>query len=92
MHLNDKHFKIARVATNLVVGLSTYAVAKAVIKNNVAEPETVTDKVTLAAGSFVLANMVSGAASSYVDRSLTGFMDAIEKSADDESTATSINV
>lgn len=58
---------LTRMLVGGVVGLSTNAVAKAVIKNNVADPETTTQKVALAVGSTVLGQMVGFAAADYVD-------------------------
>lgn len=58
---------IIRPAIQLVVGVTTYAVANAVIKNNTADPETNAQKATLATGSFVLAHLVSSSAVKYVD-------------------------
>ena len=61
---------IIRPAIQLVVGVTTYAVANAVIKNNTADPETKAQKATLAIGSYVLAHQVSSSAVKYVDARL----------------------
>ena len=58
---------VIRPAIQLVVGITTYAVANAVIKNNTADPETKAQKATLAIGSYALAHMVSSSAVKYVD-------------------------
>lgn len=58
---------IIRPGIQLVVGVTTYAVANAVIKNNTADPETQAQKATLAIGSFVLAHLVSSSAVKYAD-------------------------
>lgn len=58
---------IIRPAIQLVVGVTTYAVANAVIKNNTADPETKAQKATLAIGSYVLAHTVSSIAVKHVD-------------------------
>ena len=64
-NLNPKSY--IRPAIQLVVGVTTYAVANAVIKNNTADPETKAQKATLAIGSYVLAHLVSSTAVKYVD-------------------------
>ena len=58
---------IIRPAIQLVVGVTTYAVANAVIKNNTADPETKAQKATLAIGSYVLAHTVASIAVKHVD-------------------------
>lgn len=58
---------IIRPGIQLVVGVTTYAVANAVIKNNTADPENKAQKATLVIGSYVLAHMVSSSAVKYVD-------------------------
>lgn len=71
MTLSPKTTTIAKIATQVVATCTTYSVAKAVIKNNVAEPETFAQKATLAAGSILIADLVSAKvathAMSYVD-------------------------
>lgn len=68
-----------RNAITAVVGLSTYAVSKAVIKNNVAEPETRLQKATLTVGSMVIAQVVSSMASDYVDKQISDSLKALEE-------------
>lgn len=67
-NLNPKSY--IRPAIQVVVGVTTYAVANAVIKNNTADPETKAQKATLAIGSYVLAHLVSSTAVKYVDARL----------------------
>jgi len=66
-------------AVTAVVGFSAYAVSKAVIKNNVAEPETGLQKATLTVGSMVIAQIVSGMASEHVDKKIGDFLEALEE-------------
>lgn len=68
-----------RNAVTAVVGFSAYAVSKAVIKNNVAEPETGLQKATLTVGSMVIAQIVSGMASAHVDKKIGDFLEALEE-------------
>ena len=68
-----------RNAVTAVVGFSAYAVSKAVIKNNVAEPETGLHKATLTVGSMVIAQIVSGMASEHVDKKIGDFLEALEE-------------
>lgn len=64
-----------RPAIQLVVGVTTYAVANAVIKNNVSEPETKAQKATLAIGSYVLAHQVSSKAVQFVDSRIDSILE-----------------
>lgn len=66
-------------AITAVVGLSAYAVSKAVIKNNVAEPETLLQKATLTVGSMVIAQVVSSMASDHVDKQISDSLKALEE-------------
>lgn len=72
-----RHF--VRYAVDAVVGVTTYAVSKAIIKNNVADHETKAQKASLAVGSYVLSQMVSATATGYVNRQIDGFLDALEQ-------------
>lgn len=65
LNLNPKTY--IRPLVKAVVGVTTYAVASAVIKNNTAEPENKAQKVTLMVGSYVLAHLAASAAIQYVD-------------------------
>ena len=64
-NLNLKSY--IRPAIRTIAGVTSLAVANAVIKNNTADPETKAQKATLAIGSYVLAHMVSSSAVKYVD-------------------------
>jgi hypothetical protein len=56
-----------RTLVKAVVGVTTYAVANAVIKNNTAEPENKAQKATLVIGSYVLSHLAASAAVQYID-------------------------
>lgn len=73
---------IIRPAIDLVVGVTTYAVTNAVIKNNTADPENKAQKATLVIGSYVLAHMVSASAVKHVNARV----DMIIESAEDART------
>lgn len=64
---------LVRTAISMIAGSATYAVTKAVIKNNVAEPENKTQKVTLAVGSFVVAEMVADKTAQYVNDQISSW-------------------
>lgn len=63
-----KNSTLIHGAINLVVGVSTYGISSAIIKNNTAEPETLASKAALATGSFVISTMVAEKATMWVDR------------------------
>lgn len=67
MSNSETRQSLVRTAINLVVGVSTYAVATAVIKNNVAEPESTPQKAMLAVGSFALGHAVADKATTWSD-------------------------
>lgn len=69
--------KYIRPAINLIVSLTTYSVTKAVIKSNVAEPETRLQKASLATGSFVLGSIVSNYAAEWADQKVTALLEAV---------------
>lgn len=69
---------LIRPGIQLVVGVTTYAVANAVIKNNVADPETRAQKATLAVGSYVLAHQVSAKAVQFVDSRIDSILDDMQ--------------
>lgn len=69
---------LIRPGIQLVVGVTTYAVAQAVIKNNVADPETRAQKATLAVGSYVLAHQVSSKAVQFVDSRIDSILEDVE--------------
>lgn len=68
-----KPSSLIRPVTVLATSVATYNVTKATIRNNVAEPQTKTQKVTLWLGSFVIASMVSESAESYVNGKFDDF-------------------
>lgn len=57
---------IAKNIINFVVGAGTTKIVHQTIKNNT-NPETVTDQVTIGAGSVVLGAMAADASKSYTD-------------------------
>lgn len=69
---------IAKSAVGFVVGSGAYMIASAIIKEHVA-PETMPQKVKIAAGSMVLAMMVADAATKYTDRTIDGIVEAFDK-------------
>lgn len=69
---------IIRPAIDLVVGVTTYSVANAVIKNNTADPETKAQKATLAIGSYVIAQLVSAHAVKHVNARAESLLESIE--------------
>ncbi len=58
--------EITKNVVNLVVGLGTTTIVKSIIKNNTTQ-ETVTDQVTVAAGSLVLGSMAVDATKQHTD-------------------------
>lgn len=70
---------LVRYAINVIVGGATYATANAIVKSNVREPETKTQKVILAIGSGVIAKMVSTAGVDYVNNSIDSWSRAFKK-------------
>lgn len=58
--------QIAKTVTSTIVGVGTAKIINTIIKNNVA-PETVTDKVTVTAGTFILGGMVADISKRYTD-------------------------
>lgn len=56
-----------RPAIRTIAGVTTLAVANAVIKNNTADPETKAQKATLMVGSYILAALAASSAIKYVD-------------------------
>lgn len=74
-----KPSSLVRPTIALATSVATYNVTKATIRNNVAEPETKTQKVTLWLGSFVIASMVSEAAESYVNGKIDIFVNELNK-------------
>ena len=58
--------QLLKAVTNAVVGIGTAKIVSAIIKNNI-EPETVTEKVTVTAGSYVLGAMVADVTSRYTN-------------------------
>lgn len=74
---NTSKTTIVRAAIQLAVGVSTYAVTSAVIKNNVSDPDTKAQKAALAVGSYVLGHMVANEAGKYVDASFVEIMEGL---------------
>lgn len=62
---NDK-IVLAKRTVNLIVGLSVTKLVNTLIQNNT-DPQTATEKVSTAVGSYVVGSMVADAASSYTD-------------------------
>jgi hypothetical protein len=65
--LNQNPKTYIRRLVKAVVGVTTYAVAEAVIKNNTADPENKAQKATLTVGCYVLASLAAAAAIKHVD-------------------------
>lgn len=61
-----KKIQIVKAVTNLIVGVGTAKIVSTIISNNV-QPETITDKVTVTTGSFVLGAMVADVSSRYTN-------------------------
>lgn len=57
---------LAKSAVSIVVGAGTSKIVGSIIKNNVS-PEKLTDKVTIAAATFVVGAMVADATSMYTN-------------------------
>ena len=58
--------EFAKTATKIVVGAGVGIIVKNIISNN-AQPEELTHKVAVAAGSFVLGSMIADVATRYTD-------------------------
>jgi uncharacterized membrane protein YeaQ/YmgE (transglycosylase-associated protein family) len=59
--------EITKLAVTIVVGSSAGKVAKDIIKNNLADPEGLENKIKIGIGSVVIGMMVAEAASSHVN-------------------------
>ena len=63
------YIAIAKTVTSTVVAIGTTKIINTIVRNNVA-PGTLTDKVTVTAGSAVLGFMVADAAKKYTDATI----------------------
>lgn len=70
--------QLLKAVTNAIVGIGTAKIVNAIIKNNV-QPETVTDKVTVATSSFVLGAMVADISSRYTNAKIDAAVAFIEE-------------
>lgn len=61
---------LAKNAASLVVGLSTTRVVGQIIRNNVDDPESITDQVAIASASFAIGGVVADAAREYTDKTI----------------------
>lgn len=68
--------KITENVIGTVVGLSTYAVTRAVIQNNVSEPETRAQKATLAVGSYAIGHTVAAKTRQWSNAKVRSLIDA----------------
>lgn len=80
LNLNPKTY--IRPLVKAVVGVTTYSVANAVIKNNTAEPENKAQKATLMIGSYVLAHLAASAAIQYVDTRFDSVIEDVKDAQD----------
>lgn len=78
LNLNPKSY--IRPAIRTIAGVSSLAVATAVIKNNTADPETKAQKATLMVGSYVLAALAASHAINYVDARIDSVLQDVEDS------------
>lgn len=58
--------EITKAAAKFIVGAGTSKIVSSIIQNNVS-PETLTEKVTITAGSIALGSMVADITSKYTD-------------------------
>jgi hypothetical protein len=65
--------KILKGVVNLVVGTGVSKITHSILKNNV-EPETVTDKVAVAAGTTVITGMAVNASKTYTDAKIDEYI------------------
>ena len=61
-----EYIPIVKKAVTFVVGAGVKTIVTAIVKNNV-EPDNLAQKVTVAAGTIVVAGMVADATSTYTD-------------------------
>lgn len=66
---------LVRYTVGMATGVASYSVAKAAIKNNLAEPETKIQKITIFLGTIAIA----GVASANAERYAVGIYDDIVK-------------
>ena len=78
LNLNPKSY--IRPAIRTVAGITSFAVANAVIKNNTADPETKAQKATLMIGSYVLASLAASFAINFVDARVDSVLQDVEDS------------
>lgn len=72
MITKSNKFRAIRYGITAAVGLATHAVVSAALKNNTAEPQSKTQKVTIGLGSFAVASMVAEKAAAWADRHILG--------------------
>lgn len=84
-------FNAAKVTENVigtVVGMTTYAVTSAVIRNNVTEPETRLQKATLAVGSYAIGQTVAAKTRQWSNAKVRAFVDAYNQAEEKKSSKT----
>lgn len=69
--------KIVKTVVNFIVGIGTGQIVRSIIQNNT-NPEKVTEKVTIAAGSIVLGSMAADASKTYTDAKIDGWHESWE--------------